>query len=367
MESEEYDILWPNKGNAPLEGSSTLNYNVFINGLLNSPSTTQQDRERIVELLLKERDKGYVTEEQVKKMIEEYGGKKRFVDNTNSNRDLSPKRTADFMSLFNDGDGLKYLTHNYDSSKMTLESMLNQAKKVFKEQAAAISIPKQLWTLINAFLNGGEWIDYRDSKCQEGYSTKSWLEWSKQNDNRHPKEDIDGMDKTIQRFRHTIRIVSPDLQTMIKEIVKPFEKQFKFDFLQLDKADFYTHVEYIKHRIIEIVKDLTDHDTHKEIHFLYQPGLDGDYYTRTIRITQSDSFSSKSLEEVIDRFNSGAGFFADNAIKLRGYCNWSVESLWDGKPYRWNIVAEEGTNKKEEIAKEAVSGFTHILTFYYID
>lgn len=367
MESKEYDTLRKNKGNAPPESSDTLNYNVFINGLLSNPSTTQQDRERIVELLLKERDKGYVTEERVKKMIEEYSGKKKCVDNTNNNKDLSPKRTADFMSLFNEGDGLKYLTHNYDSSKMTLESMLNQAKKVFKEQSSTISIPKQLWTLINAFLNGGEWIDYRDSKCQEGYSTKSWLEWSKQNDNRHPKEDIDGMDKTIQRFRHTIRIVSPDLQTMIKEIVKPFEKQFKFDFLQLDKADFYTHVEYIKHRIIEIVKDLTEHDTHKEIHFLYQPGLDGDYYTRTIRITQSGSFSSKSLKEVIDRFNSGAGFFAENAIKLRGYCNWSVESLWDGKPYRWNIVAEEGNNKKEEISKESVSGFTHILTFYYID
>ena len=171
MKSSEYDILWPDEGTASLD-SGKPNYNAFISGLLSNPSTTREDRERIVALLLKERDKGFVTEEQVRLMIEEYSGKKKSGTRFSDNRDLNPKSTADFMSLFDKRDGLKYLTHNYDSSTMTLEKMLNHARSVFVEQAKTISIPKQIWSLIHTFLNGGEWIDFNDEKCNEGGSKK---------------------------------------------------------------------------------------------------------------------------------------------------------------------------------------------------
>ncbi len=366
MKSSEYDILWPDEGTASLD-SGKPNYNAFISGLLSNPSTTREDRERIVALLLKERDKGFVTKEEVLKMIEELVRKRRIPPKPVYNKDLNPKSTADFMSLFDKRDGLKYLTHNYDSSTMTLEKMLNQARSVFVEQAKTISIPKQIWSLIHTFLNGGEWIDFNDEKCNEGYSIQRWMDWSAQNDNMHPITDIGGMEQTIQRFRHTVRIVAPDLETLMKQITKPFEKTFKFDYIHLDKADFYTHVYVIKRRIKEIIKDLVDHHGHKEIQIMYKPGLDGDYHTRKIIITQKGSFSAKGIDEVIERFNSGAGFFAENADKLRGYCNWSVESLWDGQPFRWNILADAATDTKEMIEKDSVAGFAHILTFYYID
>ena len=366
MKSSEYTILWPDKGNATLD-SGKPNYNAFISGLLSNPSTTKEDRERIVALLLKERDKGFVTKEEVQKMIEELVGKRR-PPKPDYNKDLNPKSTADFMSLFEKRDGLKYLTHNYDNTTMTLEAMLSQAKSVFKEQAKAISIPKQLWTLINNFLNGGEWIDYKDVRCNDGYSIQGWLDWSVNNENSHPITDIGGMEDTIQRFKHTIRFYPPYLQSLVNEIIKPFEKEsFKFEFKYLEKADFYTHVSFIKHRMVEIIKDLADHGDNKEIDIEYLPGVDGDYHTRKIKITQRGSFSAKGIDEVIQRFNSGAGFFAENADKLRGYCYWSVESLWDGKPYRWNILSDTGTETKEEIDERSIAGFAHILTFYFCE
>ena len=365
MKSSEYDMLRPDEGPVSLEESKP-NYNAFISGLLSNPSTTKEDRERIVALLLKERDKGFVTEEQVRLMIEEYSGKKKSGTRFSDNRDLNPKSTADFMSLFEKRDVLKYLTHNYDNSTMTLETMLTQAKTVFKEQAKAISIPKQLWALINNFLNGGEWVDYKDVKCHDGYSTQSWLDWSANNENIHPITDIGGMEDIIQRFKHTIRFYPPYLQSMVNEITKPFEKKsFKFESKYLEKADFYTHVSYIKWRMVEIIKDLADHSDNKEINIEYLPGIDGDYHTRKIKITQKGSYSAKGIDEVIQRFNSGAGSFAENADKLRGYCHWSVESLWDGKPYRWNILSDTSTEIKEEIDEKSVAGFAHILTFYF--
>ena len=49
-----------------------LNYNKFINVLLNNPSTSEKEKGKIVDLLLKERDKGFVTKEQVEQMIKEF-------------------------------------------------------------------------------------------------------------------------------------------------------------------------------------------------------------------------------------------------------------------------------------------------------
>ena len=67
MNSEEYDIIFPEDNEAFYEVKDFIasfnekekpfvkrfDYGSFINGLLNNPSTTKQDRERIVNLLLK--------------------------------------------------------------------------------------------------------------------------------------------------------------------------------------------------------------------------------------------------------------------------------------------------------------------------
>jgi len=343
----------------------------FIIGLLNNPTLTSKQRERINALLVKELSVESVTEERVMEMIEtaissnesKQWHKKEPTKKKNAHY---PKLTADFFSLFNRRDGFKYLTHNYDSSAMSLNDMIAQAKQAYDDFPTKQNLPWSLLKLMTTFIDGGEWIDYKGKVCNEGYSTKSWEEWSEQNANRHPITDIGGMEKTIQRFRHTIRVVAPDMQTMFEEIIKPFSS-LHFEMKNLDKADFYTNVMVVRNRFREMLKDMADHDDYKDIKIEYKPGLDGDYFTRQIRISQKGSFSAKPINEVISKYNTEGGFFYENADKLRGYCNWSVESLWDGKPYRWNILKDNELDETEEISKEDVVGFTHILTFYYKD
>ena len=118
---------------------------------------------------------------------------------------------------------------------------------------------------------------------------------------------------------------------------------------------------------MELIKDLTDHNEYKDINIEYKPGFDGDYFIRQIVITQIGSFSSRPIEEVVAKFKSEGGSFRGIANKFTGYCDWSVESVWDGKPYRWNILKELNTQELEPIENDKVVGFSHILTFYYKD
>lgn len=301
-------------------------------------------------------------------LIKQNGIQKKDIEEIYNKKELSPKLTADFLSLFNRRDGFKYLTHNYDSAVMSLNELIDLTKHTFEESIKnKNNIPDSLWTLVNNFINGNTWYDYNGKPCDEGYSTQTWLNWSRNNENKHPIMDVGGIENIIQRFRHTIRIIPPDLHTMIEDIIKPFKDSFNFELINLNKADFYTNAMVVRYRIRDIIKDLTDHKVYKNIKIEYQPGLDGEYFTRTIKISQMESFSELDLDNVIKRYNSGGGFFYENADKLKGYCNWFVESLWNGKPYRWNILRDSNTEEKEVISKDKVCGFTHLLTFYYKD
>ncbi len=281
----------------------------------------------------------------------------------------APKETATFLSLFNRREGFKYLTHNYDNNSMKLTDMLQQVKDVYVEGKRGKNLPLSLKALLNNFITGGAWFDAEGKKCTDGYGNPKWISWSSNNEGRHPITDLGGMEKTIQRFRHTVRVVAPDLEDIIKKITERFPS-LNFTLKNLDKADFYTNVFVLNSRLAEIVKDLHDHENqeHHDIQVEYSLDISEDFFMmHSIRISHIDSYSPKSIEDVIRKFDSTGGFFYENAEKLKGYCNWSVESLWDGKPFRWNILDDTGRDRIEVIEAANLTGFTHILTYYQKD
>ena len=280
----------------------------------------------------------------------------------------SPKDTALFLSLFNRREGFKYLTHNYDNNSMSLSEMLQHIKIVYEEEKRGKIIPESLKSLLFNFLNGKYWLDSEGKKCTDGYWNSSWMEWSETNNGKHPITDIGGMETTIQRFRHTVRVIAPDLEQMVNRIAVKFPS-LHISMSNLDRADFYTNVFILNSRLSEIFRDINDHanQKHIEVFVEYIPDIVGAFFLHRIRITQIASFSAKSIEDVLRKYDSTGGFFYENAEKLKGYCNWSVESLWNGEPFRWNILDDTGVEKIVRIDADDVKGFTHILTFYQID
>lgn len=283
----------------------------------------------------------------------------------------APKDTASFLSLFNDPNGFKFLTHDFDpDSDMNYDKLMKQVKEQFKEATSKYRIPKNLYALMSAFIYGGTdkdgkdrtWMDC-DGKIHKGnYSNKQWVDWSINNPNTHllSNEEIG---KEILKFRSSIRLVKPVLCDIIKR-QESKHSNLSIQTENLEKADFYTYVWALENGIKRILDDMARYaDKTPNVKISFERSFGDDYSKRIIKITQLGSISS-SIDDVLKKFNMGGGAFSEIKKVFNGYCNWSVESLWDGKAKRWNILNDADIDEIEDIEATSVPGFTHILTYF---
>lgn len=230
MKSSVYIKLWPDEVNASID-SGNPNYNAFISGLLSNPSTTKEDRERIVGLLLKERDKGFVTEEQVVQIIRRYTGSEDSkgkvnqiksadtINNDSSVDDIkykSPKDTHDFLVAYNQDSILKYTCHNIDD-----EDVINEINKecgvaeydydkhlqIIQDHFNLLKkgryIHYRILNLISAYLTGktikGDASEWSSSNVQENWASVQLKEWAGNNPHVVPNPD----DNIASKYRNS--------------------------------------------------------------------------------------------------------------------------------------------------------------------
>lgn len=291
----------------------------------------------------------------------------------------NPKHVADFMSLFNKRDGLKYLTHDYDeNSDFDIDKFLISANNVFKEKTKKLNIPQSLWRIVKEYAFDSkqtEWTsiseDYKKPiQLKIGWATKKLRDWSKQN-NLHPIHNEE-YKKIINDFKRITRIESPNLEkiinTTLDSVFKLEKDSFKIEKIALSKADFYSHVEFLKtafKTIFEEIKIRSDSPDKKKISIKYERSASEDgYYLRKILITHHQSFPpAKELKLILDEWQE-KGNMGKIKEKLTGYCHWSVETIIEDDPIRVNILREKEISEYEQIEYNP-EGFTHILTFYY--
>ena len=307
------------------------------------------------------------------------------IDQNDSWKNPNPKHVADFMSLFNQREGLKYLTHDYDEeSEFQIDNFLVEANKVFREKTSKLNIPTSLWRIVEQFAFMGKkqpnWTsisdDYEKSIINNiGWASRDLRTWSKEN-KLHPIENKD-YEKVINDFKRITRIKEPDLEKLINtSLEKIFGNELQsYEILriQLKKADFYTHVVNLKMAIESIFKMIKEEVNRKEnsketkkinIEYSRDQTHDG-YYTRKILITHLNSFPAKELELLCKEWNNGKGSMGEVKNKLNGYCHWSIETIIDEKPMRVNLLKDELTPEFELLSTTSSDGFTHVLTFYY--
>ena len=283
----------------------------------------------------------------------------------------APKDTASFLSLFYDPNGFKFLTHDFDpESNMNYDKLMVQIREQFKEATAKYKIPKNLYALMSAFIYGGigkdgkvrTWMDCNGNFHKENYTSKEWVEWSENNPNVHllSNEEIG---KEILKFRESIRLIKPVLCDIInRQATKHTNLIIQTN--SLEKADFYTYVWALENGIKRILDDMSRYaDKTPNIKVSFERSFGDDYSKRIIKITQLGSISS-SIDDVLKKFKTGGGAFNEIKNVFYGYCNWSVESLWDGKPKRWNILNDTDADEIDDMEDSNVLGFTHILTYF---
>ena len=295
----------------------------------------------------------------------------------------NPKHVADFMSLFNKRDGLKYLTHDYDENDdFKIDAFLIEANKVFTNTTKKISIPNRLWQIVNQFAFNNKqdeqikWTsisaDYEKPIYNKiGWASEELQNWSRKN-NLHPIKDPK-YKKIISDFRRITRIEPRNLDVLINKIIDKIfndcKHDFYFDLRNLEKADFYTHVGNLKEAIeciFEEIKERTDNEDKRKIKIDYSREAIDDYFVRKINITHYNSFPPKELTVLLHEWLSlEKGNMGKIGQKLQGYCHWSVKTNVDGKPVKVNILRDKDIPEFENIEQNEIVGFTHELTFYY--
>jgi hypothetical protein len=303
---------------------------------------------------------------------------KKGTNNSRNNKTLAnPKHVADFMSLFNKRDGLKYLTHDFDENdNFDIDSFLIKAKNIFDEKTKQLSIPKSLWRIVEQFAFSEEpnWTALSENYEKKSMSS-SWKKWAiNQKDSLHPWRN-ERYKTIINDFRRLTRIESspgknmPNLETLFDKCIqfslKDLSKDFEIEKMDLSKADFYTNVDNLKNALITIfdeIKKRADLKLKKKITIKYEREHSEEYFLRKIIITHQNSFPLKELQILLKEWPQ-KGNMGRIYEKLNGYCHWSVETKIEDKFYKINILKENNTPFYEEI--EGAKGFSHILTFYY--
>ncbi|MBO4531181.1 MAG: RNA-directed DNA polymerase [Paludibacteraceae bacterium] len=277
---------------------------------------------------------------------------------------FDPIDTARFLSLFNEPTGLKYLTHDFDPDNCpkTINELIEQTENVLKTKKR---IPESLYALIENFSFGKkEWLDTFGKSHSSSIDKTDWIEWS-ENFHSHPINNPNFRNE-IEIFRGTVRIDKGLLSKIID--VAAQNTALKIEKEKIDTADFYTNT-YLLYLSIKRIFEMMNHRTEfPNVFVSYKRGHDENgAMLRKIIISQKGSFPQKTLQESIDRLNNHkeAGDFGAIKKYLNGYCFWSVETRWEGKSSRWNILRNANTPETEELDLES-DGFTHILTFYLV-
>jgi len=283
-------------------------------------------------------------------------------------RPLNPLIVADFFREFNDPMGLKYLTHDFDVQEdgrpHAMPELIEQVQGVLSDKEN--NIPYTLKKLLEAFVKEGNWIDTYGRKHSSFFCDKSWIEWSMTN-RMHPINNPDYKEE-IMAFRATTRIVPPILQEIVDK--QSTNTSLHITTQELGKADFYTNTHILNTVIRRILGSMNNYaDKFPNVAIAYKRLTDGNgRMLRRIVITQKGSFASKPIEEVRERLkmNPEAGDFGGIRKWLNGYCLWSVRTVWDCKPCKWNILKADNECDIEPINAVDVEGFTHELTFYIV-
>lgn len=293
----------------------------------------------------------------------------------------NPKDVANFMSLFNQRDGFKYLTHDYDEEEsFDIDKFLTSREILFRETTTKkVKIPQSLWKIVKQFAFDSEqtkWTtiseDYNKSMGTDiGWASKELRDWSKEN-KLHPIRN-EKYKKVINNFRRITRIESPNLVTLINNIIDNVfsneKNNLDIKLVDLSKADFYTHVGFLKialECIFEEIKKRMDGENKKKIKVEYQRETDNDFFVRKIIITHYNSFPTKERDVLLKEWKSfDKGCMGEIGKKMQGYCDWSVVTKIEGNPIKVNILKENDTPDYEQIDPSESVGFTHIFTFYY--
>ncbi len=298
-----------------------------------------------------------------------------------------PNETKSFLSLFNNSEGLKYLTHRFNGEKPEYNEFIEICKEEFdKGKKDYPNVPIQLLTRIEhfAFRKNPRWyirkgLNIKDKIYPEkGWSEPTFVEWYKNPTNIHPGYDSKWNNEMIIPFKETIEVRAGNLTKIVNESIDFAFGNSKDSYIidkddkSLDTAEFYTDVDMFQQALIHIFSTIKEKS---EKNFCFTLSIEFDNETlkggiyKTIYITHIGSDATKNSNDPA----FAKGDFNSIIDNLKRLCNYEVHANFpDGIRKRIFLTddhKEYVTYCKPGIStpvmdESTIKGFTHILKFY---
>lgn len=283
-----------------------------------------------------------------------------------------PKETKLLLNKFKSSENIKFLTHDYIGEFDYLiftKAVKRDLNNILKNNW---NIPEQLIARIKAFLEQEKWFRIKNEKKYNyrlSWASKEVQEWCIENKGKHPFKNIRYRDEFIVPFKHSIEIRKGDLPKIFHFIQEKFSELNIEISEALTNAQFYTDVDILEEALIYIFRDIKeiakpegniDITVNFETETIRDDKTARSHRIKIIEIIHNNSKANKNPNDD-DFIGGGFNTIKDNLLSL---CNWSVKSEYDNKFYIKRILDDNQKSLTEEISKEEVKGFTHILYFY---
>lgn len=273
---------------------------------------------------------------------------------------------AEFLHLFSkDQDGLKYLTHDFSDGIDFIEYVYRCQQRILSCRSE-MELNSGLYDLVRGFVFGPEWTDY-DGKQHSFFVSSEDCASYYDSTGRHPLNNP-AFESDFEAFRNSIRFRSGRLDLFLREELAGEFPQLELVIPnRLKGADMYVMTGPVRSAIRLILKSMLEYsDTPKVVFSFSEEEVADGLLKSTLSINQVGSFPSHTLSRDMNRLaEEEGGTFGTIRKLLRGLCEWSVVSRWQGssEPQRWRILREETL---PELSPASIAeGFTHEIHIYH--
>jgi RNA-directed DNA polymerase len=295
-----------------------------------------------------------------------------------------PEETKSFLSLFNNSEGLKYLTHKFNDGKRDYESFIELCKIEFENGKTKYpNVPEPLLRRIEEFAFKSKPIWYIRNGNDKIYVDKGWSEpefiaWYKKDINIHPDFDAKWKNEMITPFKETIEVRAGNLSKIINDSLElAFSKDInlfdiKFNIEDLNVAEFYTDVDRFQQALFHIfstIKEKAEKNSRFKLDISYiNENLENGKYKKLIIIHLNSEATKNSNDPEFAK-----GDLKTIQLNLWGLCNYEILAKFPNGYFRRIILTDDNDEYKNIVSRNkslpisdiaSVNGFTHILKFY---
>ena len=390
-----------------------MNKYEFIADLLENNKLDTSQREKVFKLIANELKIEGNTQIQIEKRIKKIEDKIRDSQNLKQQKNIGvienrqvdmpgfidPIHLSNFLIAYNKDPILKYTCHEIDEDglisilelcemeEFELEKYHLKIASLFKELSNEHTIPKNIWTLIYSYLNGGK--EWSSDKIKLNWQSHELLEWSKRNKGFVPSPDnslisttnnigfdflpfkskvfdntIGSFSSLVIHFKNLFHIRADNSLKKMIEIVNVsngWDSKIKFTVSMFrDNVEFFTDVDKLLQsykKIISIIIDVSD------IHSLDRPIVElslNEVNNKVLfSIHHKNTTYKKTIKNTLERIGQKHSELIKNQIN--GLCNLYIQADFDNNEFA-RINLWDGKERNAEII-DKVSGVNYQLIF----